>query len=62
VGDGLACENLASLGEAAQPRSDVQRTAAIATGGLDCLARVEPDPDPEQKCRLALGRLASAPL
>jgi len=62
VGDGLAREDLAPLSEAAQPSSDVQRTAAIASRGRDRLADVEPDPDAEWKCGLALGSLAGTPL
>src|SRR5439155_20712119 len=42
--------------------SDVQRAAAIAPRRRDRLAGVEPDPDPEWKCRLTLGPLARATL
>ena len=53
--DGRAREDLGGSGDAAQPRREVERPAAIAALDGDGLAGVQPDPDRERERRLRDG-------
>ena len=62
VRDRRAGEDLGGSGDAAQPRREVERAAAVAVVDGDGLSRVQPDPDRERERRVRDGLVDEPPL